>query len=102
MFFVHSLVKSHPISLPLSSTGATSDINIGIVIDANPTPIPTIALPIKSISFDVAAAKATDPTVKNTLAKIDTIFRPNLSFSGPPRTAKIAAVPTVTEIINSW
>ena len=86
---------------PLCSTGATSLINIGIVIDANPTPIPTTALPINKISFVPAKPNKKLPAVKNILAKIATGRLPNLSFNGPPKTENRAAVPTVIEMISS-
>ena len=78
-------------TVPLTSTGLTSDKYTGTTKDAAPTPNPTISLPKISNGIDQAVAIKIAPIVNKTSASIRIGFLPKQSCNGPAiRAAKNA------------
>ncbi len=93
---------NHATTLPLTHIGDTSDKYTGTIIDAIPTPNPTIILPnINAII--VWALHITIAPIKNNKSDIIIIgLRPNESARGPaikdPKNAPSKAIETISSL----
>lgn len=87
------------VKTPRIDEGAISEMYIGAVAEARPTPRPTTARPTTSVGTSWAIAITAAPTAKMAAATRVTGLRPNHEFSFPALIAPTIAAATVEDTI---